>query len=432
MAILTRLVAALLCLAGAAFAEGPLPLRTTPLLTPDDVAVAGLAPEVAARLAIDDRGRVTQVDVVSIRPPSAHDDLFRDAVIDTFSTWRFAPARENGVAKASELDWRVKFVPRSPLAARPLEILPTLPGVDAELRRAAVLALPLESRRTLLEGELRDAIGHLDLRRTREVQAPRFTVRSDADDERAASSIATNLEVTFNLLASELLPGIQLQAEPLKLQVVVYRTAAQYAAFVSGNPWLEGSAGFYSPTGLIALHLEAPTSDSILGTLLHEATHAFLDRHVVRPGVALPRWLGEGFAEYVGNSAIEKGKLKPGKTLKRKMAFAGPYLQAYQTDAGAQIDAARAALRKGQGIALAEMLAASLETFYGEKRSLFYASSWLAVHYLREGGDDGRTERFRRLLLYLAEGYPAEAAFEATYGPLATADRSFRDYVKGL
>ena len=100
--------------------------------------------------------------------------------------------------------------------------------------------------------------------------------------------------------------------------------------------------------------------------------------------------------------------------------------------AGAQIDAARAALRKGEGIAIAELLAVSLDTFYGEKRSLFYASSWLAVHYLREGGDDGRTERFRRLFLYLAEGYPAETAFEATYGPLASADPGFRDYVKGL
>ena len=51
------------------------------------------------------------------------------------------------------------------------------------------------------------------------------------------------------------------------------------------------------------------TSEALLGTMMHEATHAFVDRHMTEPGRYLPRWLGEGFAEYVGYSEVRKGRL---------------------------------------------------------------------------------------------------------------------------
>ena len=429
-----RALAAFACggwLAGAALADGPLALRSPPLLVPDETAGLGISPEVAVKLSIDARGRVAAVEVVSITPSTEYDALFRERVVATFSGWRFAPATREGRPVAATLEWKVRFPAKAAATEEEsVNALAPLVGADAEQRRAAVLALPIAERRKLLEARTRSAIDHLDPKLTHEAATPRFVVRSDSDEERVAATVAGNLEAIFNVLAAELLPGIRLQPEPFKVQVVAYRSRDQYLAFAAGQVPFETSAGFYDPAGLIAFHLEQGNADAVLSVLLHEATHAFLDRHVVRPGVALPRWLSEGFADYVGNSAIQKGKLKPGKTYARKFAFAGSGVISIETMAGDRLAAAREALRQGKGLGLEEMLEASPEIFYGERRALYYASAWLLVHYLRDGNPASAAGRFPQLLLYLAEGYPQGAAYRTLFGDRATGDREFRQYVK--
>jgi TonB family protein len=415
--------------ASAAFAEGPFAIRTPQLMVPDEAAGSGLSPEVAVRLSIDERGRVAAVEVRSITPASDFDAFFRDEVVETLSEWRFAPATADGKPVASTLDWRVRF-PAKAADSGVADVFAPMPGADFEERRAAILALPATVRRGMLEAEGRAALESLDSKKKTEAATARFIVRSDADDPRVAGIIAGNLESIFNVLAAELLPGVELQPEPYKLLVFVYRSRSEYQSFVSNYPWGDGSAGYYSGTGVIALSLEQPTSDEVMNILLHEATHAFLDRHILRPGVALPRWLGEGFAEYVGNSAVQKGRLKPGKTFAHKFAFQGGGVAGFRTEAGVNLDEARTALRKGKGLGVKELIEASPEIFYGERSRLFYASAWLLVHYLRDGSPEGAASRFPQLLLYLAEGYPQLAAFRAVYGPIETADADFRRYVK--
>ena len=434
MTFLRRLSwAALLMVAAgtsAASAAGPFAIRSPQLMVPDEAAGSGLSPEVAVRLTIDDRGRVSAVEVRSIIPASEYDAYFRDEVTETLSAWRFAPATQNGHAVASTLDWRVRF-PVKAAEAESTYVVGPMPGANLEERRAAILALPSGARRKLLESEGRSALALLDPKKKTEASTPRFVVRTDADEPRVATVIANNLEAIFNVLAAELLPGVELQPEPFKVLVFAYRSRDQYNALASTLPWGEGTSGYYSGVGLIAFSLDQPTSDEVLSILLHEATHAFLDRHILRPGVALPRWLGEGFAEYVGNSAIQKGRLKPGKTFVHKYAFVGDGVGSFRTGAGFNLDEARTALRKGKGLGLRELLEASPEIFYGERsRRLYYASAWLLVHYLRDGSPESAGTRFPQLLLYLAEGYPQLAAFRATYGPVAAADDDFHRYVK--
>lgn len=412
----------------AASAEGPFAIRSPQLMVPDEAAGSGISPEVAVRLAIDDRGRVSAVDVRSITPPSDYDEYFRAEVTETLSEWRFSPAIEGGKAVASQLDWRVRF-PVKVAESGSLDVFEPMPGADLEERRAAILALPIAARRRLLEAEGHSALALLDAKKS-EASTARFIVRTDAEEGRVATIIANNLEAIFNVLAAELLPGIELQAEPYKVLVFVYRSRSQYEAFASTQPWGEGTAGYYSGVGLIALSLEQRTNDDVMSILLHEATHAFLDRYILRPGVAFPRWLGEGFAEYVGNSAIQKGRLKPGKTFVHKYAFQGDGVLSFRTGAGYNLDEARTALRKGKGLGLSDLLEASPEIFYGERSKLYYASAWLMVHYLRDASPESAGTRFPQLLLYLAEGYPQLAAFRAIYGPVAAADDDFRRYVR--
>jgi hypothetical protein len=416
--------------AATASAEGPLAIHAPPLLVPDATAGLGLAPEAAVKIAIDERGAVTKVDVVSITPSSEHDSLFRDELVKTISKWRFAPATEGGKPVPSTLDWRVRFPAKPQQVTFSLDVAAPLAGNDAESRRSAVLALPSHQRLRLLTAQTNIALALLDAKHTVEASSPRFVVHSDADDRTVAATVAGNMEAVFNVLAEELLPGISLQSEAYKLQVVVYQDRARYQALTQRMPIFEQSPGFYSPAGLIAFHLQQPTTEYLNSLILHETTHAFMDRHMVRPGVALPRWLGEGFADYVGNSRIRDGRIEPGKTLRRTLEMNVGGVFAVQTVAGGQLEGAKRALRQGAGLGVRTMLEASPEIFYCKERSLYYASSWLLVHYLRDGGEGWAQQRFPQLLLYLAEGYPPMAAFRSVYGSVETADGAFRQYVK--
>lgn len=425
-------VFALVALASAAAAEGPLAIHAPSVGVPEATAGSGLAPEAAVKISIDERGTVTRVEVVSITPSSEYDELFRRELVEKLSQWRYAPAVENGKPVPSTLDWRLRFPARTSELPRIVDVTAPLAGSDAERRRAVVRALPQEQRRKLLAAQTATAMHFLDSDRKVEASSPRFAVHADADDRQVAATVANNLEVIFNALAQELLPGISLQPEPYKLQVVVYRDRVNYQELMAELPTYEWSRGFYSPAGLIAFHLEQPSNDAVMDLLLHEATHAFLDRHVVRPGVALPRWLGEGFADYVGNSRIQDGRLQPGKTLTRIFEMQRGGVRIVRTTAGSRLEEAKQALRQGKGLGVRAMLEASPNIFYGEKSSLYYASSWLLVHYLRDGGAGWAQARFPQLVLYLAEGYPQTAAFRSVYGPPEAADADFRKYVKSF
>ncbi len=425
------LLAAIGTAAGAA-ADGPLAIHAPPLQVPEETAGSGLAPEAAVKISIDARGNVTKVDVVSIAPSSEHDELFREGLVGTLSKWRFAPATENGKPVPSTLDWRVRFPARPAQASEAIDVNAPLVGSDAEQRRSAVLALSQEKRRKLLAAQTATGLRFLDPKRRRDASSPRFAVHADADDPELAATVANNLEAIFDTLALELLPGISLQPEVYKIQVVVYRDRASFRALLQEMPRYEWSNGFYSPAGMIAFDLAQPSNNALMSLLLHEATHAFLDRHLVRPGVALPRWLGEGFADYVGNSRIQDGRLRPGKTLTRAFEMHVGNVFVVQTVAGGRLDEAKAALRQGKGMGVRTLLEASPEIFYGAQSSLYYASSWLLVHYLRDGAAGWAQERFPRLVLYLAEGYPPNAAFRTVYGAPEGADDDFRRYVKAF
>jgi len=426
-------------LAGALGAEEvtpPVPIRTPTPLVPVATEGSGLTPEASVRVRIDERGVVVEVEVLSIEPSSEFDDLYRGSLVDTLSSWRYAPQRRDGVAEPTTLAWKVHFPERTPRSVNQsvnpeIQALPidTLPGADAELRRSAILALPEKQRLLMLQNELKIARGLLDARYARTAERNLVVVHCDSDNEKAAELIAGNVEAMLTILAKRLLPQIVLLPEHHKLQVVAYRSRDEYSALVAQMQVYEWSSGYYSPAGLIAFHLDQGSNDELINVMLHETTHAFLDRYVVRRGVALPRWLGEGFADYIGNSAIRKGQLVPGKTLHRKYELHGGTVQRVDTSGGQEIEEARRALAAGKGLGVARLLAASAETFYGEDRHLYYATAWLFVHFLRDGAEGWSETRFPAAMTYIAEGYPPATVVRDLYGSSDALDASFRSYV---
>jgi len=192
---------------------------------------------------------------------------------------------------------------------------------------------------------------------------------------------------------------------------------------------------FYSSLGLIALHLQLSTPDQVLEMLIHEATHAFEDRHLTRPGVHFPSWLQEGLAEYMSNSRIKKGVLIPGRVPSSRQfytRFVEAQLVVTRAIPQARLSMVemKSAMKSGEALTLAEVLDSDIGSFEGARLQFYYSLSWLVVHFLRHGEDSWTQGAFPDFLLYAAEGFPIVAAIESAYGrPVAALEEPFREYV---
>ena len=440
------LAATLLCgpLVGQAATTPPTPIRTPTLMTPIEAAGTGLAPEVGVRVKLDATGRVREVEVLSIEPSSNLDAVFEQVTRETLLDWRYAPARRDGLPIETTLTWSVKFPSRT-VQPGGAEVVGGTDPPEVERfawrdlavaersafnRRREVLLLPHEKRLELLQENLAKASRFLDAKRTREAATPRFLVYTDAPDPKIGEMLASNLEAVFNTLDRLLGSGITTQPERSKIVAVLFSTEAAFREAQSDIVGIEWAAGVYSPVGLILFHMQMPSNQALLSTMIHEATHAYLDRYIARPGVVLPRWLDEGFAEYVGNSEIRKGEIVAGKT-RRVELYRGPWgLARGPASTSRTLDQLKDTLKKGDAASLRELLAADISTFYGEKRESYYGTSWLLVHFLNQGEEGWDELKFPQLVLYIAEGYPPLAAFHQVYGDPDEFDAAFKLYIR--
>ena len=94
------------------------------------------------------------------------------------------------------------------------------------------------------------------------------------------------------------------------------------------------------------------------------------------------------------------------------------------------LDQLKDAVKKGTAASLRELIEADISTFYGEKRKSYYGTSWLLVHFLNKGEEGWDEEKFPRLVLYIAEGYPPLEAFQQVYGDPEELDAAFQRYIR--
>ena len=413
-------------------------------VTPTATAGTGLTPLVRLKLSIDASGRVTAVEVLEIDPPSAYDNHFREEAVRAMSRWRFEPARRDGRPVPTDLTWAIRF---TALESRPesadsesefsLSLISSAgPDEARDLWRRDILMLPRAQRERLLADLVATAEQQITPAERREASNDGWVVVTDLSGDGVEKTLLQNLAATFSFAYEILSPAIPDQPAQGKMRAYVFRSKAQYQALVSSARAFEWTGGFYHPAGFLAFHSEVPAVEFLLSILIHESTHALLDRHIARPGVLLPRWLDEGFAEYMGNSDIEGGKLVPGRHRKAYTArrmVPGIEGATVRTESMAKAEArvAKRAVRERSAPELAQLFAVDSKTFYGEDRDLFYSQSWLAVHFLRHGRPGWAADQFPRFFLYAAEGYPAGEAFRRVYGLEPTVlDEEFRAYVK--
>lgn len=436
VAALFGIVALLVTSAGTAAGQtldrAAVPLYTPPLTAPVEAAATGIAPEVTVRVLIDAAGRVADVEITRIEPSTELDAVFEKATRDGLRRWRYAPALEQDDPVEARLEWTVKFAEIGEREKETQETRWTFHGEAAGETlsyRRYILSLPLEIRTRLLEEHAQRARTHLTSGKITKYVSQRFIVYTDAPDKEVAQTIAHNLEATFNVLSGLLRPWIRSYPEPYRVVVFVYYSRSSFEALKREVRSVDWSVGFYNPLGIIALHMEMPSADSLQSVLLHEATHAYMDRYVSRPGVLLPRWLDEGLAEYLAGSRIKKGKLTPGKT-RRTEIYQGPWgILMGQSANQLTLEEIRRALKKEGALNLKEMLEADRQLFYGEKRRLHYGLAWLFIHFLRHGEPGWAEDQFAQLVLFVAEGYPPLEALGLTHGEPADLEARFRGYV---
>lgn len=412
------------------------------LMTPVEIAETGLAPEVQVRATIDVRGSVSKVEVLSVTPSTEFDSVVIEATQKLIGGWHYAPGRDaSDKPVEATLQWTLSygeidldstarsFASNSPLAAARL---------DPQLRH-----FTKAEQSEILERYSATAERFIDKTKRKTISSPRFIVTTDSETEGIARALAINLEATFNFLDDLFGRALELMPEGHKTVVYFYANKKSYLSLASSLN-VGSSAGFYYHPGLLAFHQEVRSSQDLLHTMLHEATHAYLLRYLLEPGVNPGMWFSEGLAEYVGNSTINrKGEIVVGKSLPGRYVIDYHGRGAYwrKTNTGWTLDKTKTAIRTGDAPSLGELFLTPRALFTGERGPLNYGMAWLFLHFLRHGdvakrgskGEDGEwaQEHFPRFLLYVVEGYPPIDAIEQIYRmPLEQMNDRFKEYVK--
>ena len=408
---------------------------------PIEAAGTGLTPLVAVRLTVDERGRVAGIDLNGFQPSTAYDAFYEREVRKALSGWRFAPAIENGAPVSAVLEWKIRFEPKESKVSVPDELSlqqdswRTFSGIADDESSGAwaryVVSLTIPERRKVL-GDLRQrAEKHFSHDKITEVHRGPYVVLTDFSEE-TAKAIVQNLGVADGVLHGLFDGAIPPQPEDDLLYTYVYAKRKSFDGFRVERAMEPFVDGFYVPPGVIAIHLELSSGRDVLSLLLHEFVHAYLDRIVVKPGVDIPLWIGEGLAEYMAHSDIKNGRIVPGGHKQHLVFYRNPMMSWVGTSAS-RFDAeeVKGAIASGKAIPVADLVTAQRNIFYGDKARLYYSEAWMLVHFLIKGRPTWAAEQFPRFLLLIAEGYPPAASFKEAYGkdPAAMGEE-FRTYVR--
>ncbi len=236
-----------------------------------------------------------------------------------------------------------------------------------------------------------------------EVRSNHFVVLTDADTKHGRDVVYRFEQVRYAFGALLQKSTVNL---PVPLQVIGFRSRnelMQYAPLYQGKP--VDMAGFFEASpdrDFIALDLS--TDD--WSTPLHEYTHALV--HGNFPPV--PAWFDEGLAEYFATLKIANDGLEIGNIS----------------------EANRLTLANTPWMSLEELFLVQTDSdVYNQRkgRAIFYAESWLVVHYLMS--KQQLAEMFNYLQLTQIKQVPAPEAIEQAFGMTAEQfEKNLHDYFR--
>jgi hypothetical protein len=228
------------------------------------------------------------------------------------------------------------------------------------------------------------------------LRTPNFVLVGNADPKKM-QSIALRLE-QFRAAFSRVLPSMQYTA-PVPVNVLVFGSMKDYAPFRPGN-----AAGHFMPgreVDYIALTTDLNQQQHPESVIFHEYTHLLLKNSSLRE---VPLWFNEGLSEYYSTFRLQDDR---------------------RVTLGEKVPAHLYTLRQEPLLPLATLFAADISSpYYNEdqKQNIFYAQSWLLVHYLIQGNNGARQAQLGQFIDLLLAKTPVEdafkRAFKTTYGEL--------------
>jgi tetratricopeptide (TPR) repeat protein len=236
------------------------------------------------------------------------------------------------------------------------------------------------------------------------VQSKNFYLVGNAS-EKDIRNVAVRLE-QFRDVFSRLFNKANLTS-PVPTTVIVFKDDNSYKPFKS-NPT---DAGYFQPgkdVNYITL-TAARYNDQPFRVIFHEYVHQIVNNSMAEP----PLWFNEGLAEYYSTFEVEDNqKAYLGRLISNHLAY----------------------LRQEKMLPLKTLFEVGHDSPYyneGQKRSVFYAQSWLLVHYLMLGANGQRLPQLTRFLELLAAGSPNEKAFtQAFQTNFETIEKELKSYLQ--
>ena len=195
-----------------------------------------------------------------------------------------------------------------------------------------------------------------------------------------------------------LFPPARPQSE--KMVLVLYRDREEFELHNRSSPWAEA---YYLPP---ASHAYVATGEANpYHWMLHEATHQLM--HQVS-GFRPPRWVGEGFASYLGASTLTAAGLDAGNP--DPNAYPVWWLHRHPMSGNRLRDIA-----SGQFVPLRALLTGKRGPDVDRYFNSYYLCAWSMSQFLLQGNDRRYAQGYLR---FIATG-GGEQGFEQMVGPIA-------------
>ncbi len=242
--------------------------------------------------------------------------------------------------------------------------------------------------------------------RWHELRSEHFHVLTDATPKKA-ERITQKLE-DFRYLLSQMFRTIRLDP-PVPTTVILFRNGKSIRPYQLRAPdgKLLKNAGFMQPGRermYLVVNLSTPNP---IKAAFHEYIHLVM--HLTASN--LPRWVDEGVAEFYEETEIRGRNYKIGF----------PKVNAWQM------------MRKRSLIPLDVLQRVDYKSDYynqENKRRIFYAQSWLFVHYLMVADKAKRQQQFSLYLASVAQGIPLDQAFRQSFqSDYATLQKELQAYL---
>jgi tetratricopeptide (TPR) repeat protein len=227
--------------------------------------------------------------------------------------------------------------------------------------------------------------------------------------EKEIRQVSNRLE-QFRKVFALLFPRVNFTT-PVPTTVIVFKSDSSYKPFKS-NP---NVAGYFQPgedVNYITLTTERTSEEKPFGVIFHEYVHLLVDNTM---GRTVPLWFNEGLAEYYSTFNImdENRKAVLGNLVSNHVLY----------------------LRENKLVPLRTLFAVDYKSPYyneGNKMNIFYAESWMLMHFLLQGNKQQRVPQLGRFIDLIGSNIAVEDAFQRAFQTSFEAfEKDFKSYIQG-